>query len=141
MLYYCIRYTHQKYIVHPEETPVAYTSVDTISDPAEAGLQLLSGRWKARLLWKLHLRETWRFGELRRALPGVTPRMLTRRLRELERDGLVRRRVYAVVPPRVEYSLSPFGRTLDPVFRSLAAWGEDHRRDILQLLSSWEEPA
>lgn len=117
------------------------TSVPAIPDPAEAGLQLLSGRWKARLLWKLHLHDTWRFGELRRALPGITPRMLTRQLRELERDGLVRRRVYAVVPPRVEYSLSPFGRTLDPVFSALAAWGDDHRRDILQVLSSWEEPA
>jgi DNA-binding HxlR family transcriptional regulator len=107
----------------------------------EAGLLLLSGRWKPRLLWKLHLRGPWRFGELRRALPGITPRMLTRQLRELERDGLVRRRVYAVVPPRVEYSLSPFGRTLDPVFGALGAWGEAHRKEILQLVSSWDEPA
>jgi DNA-binding HxlR family transcriptional regulator len=67
--------------------------------------------------------------------------MLTRQLRELEGDGLVRRRVYAVVPPRVEFSLSPFGRTLEPVFSALDGWGEENRKEILQLLASWDEPA
>ena len=67
-----------------------------------------------------------RFNELRRRLPNVTQRMLTNQLRELEADGLVTRRVYAEVPPRVEYSLSERGRSLAPVIRALKEWGDEH---------------
>lgn len=67
---------------------------------------------------------TLRFGELRRRMPGVTPRMLTNQLRELEADGLIERVVYPQVPPKVEYSLSPTGRSMEPLLHALRAWGE-----------------
>jgi DNA-binding HxlR family transcriptional regulator len=72
-----------------------------------------------------HLLEgTVRFNEIRRRVPGVTPRMLTNQLRELEADGLIRRKVYAQVPPKVEYSLSPLGRSLEPILVALRVWGD-----------------
>jgi len=95
---------------------------------------LLSGRWKARILWKLYNR-TRRFGELRRELAGITEKMLTQQLRELERDELVTRTMYPEMPPRVEYSLSEFGRTLGPVLQTLAGWGSDNRERIARIIA------
>jgi DNA-binding HxlR family transcriptional regulator len=93
--------------------------------PVEAGLDLIGGKWKAMIL--LHLFERpHRFNELRRTLPSITQRMLTNQLRELEADGLVHRELFPEVPPRVEYSLTPFGRSLDAVITALRAWGETH---------------
>jgi len=89
----------------------------------EAAVSLIDGKWKCVLLFHL-LRGTARFNELRRRLPGVTPRMLTNQLRELEVDGLVVRTVYAQVPPKVEYHLSPLGRSLEPVLMALKGWGD-----------------
>jgi len=86
---------------------------------------MLSGRWKLEILSLLHQR-IHRFGELRRALPGITQHMLTTQLRELERDGLVLRRVYAEVPVRVEYKLTALALSLKPVFASLIRWCESH---------------
>lgn len=100
--------------------------------PIETTLQVVGGKWKPTILFYL-LRETRRFGELRRLLPGVTQRMLTKHLRELEHDGVVHREVYLEVPPRVEYSVTGFGRTLEPVLEAMCEWGERHasrpRRD------------
>ncbi len=90
--------------------------------PVETGLDLISGRWKARILWKLY-QGTMRYGELRRALPGITEKMLARQLRELERDQLVTRTQYPEVPPRVEYTLSEFGETMRPILEALREWG------------------
>ena len=90
--------------------------------PVETGLDLISGRWKARILWKLY-QGTMRYGELRRALPGITEKMLARQLRELERDQLVIRTQYPEVPPRVEYALSEFGETMRPILEALREWG------------------
>ncbi len=89
----------------------------------EAAVSLIDGKWKCVILFHL-LRGTARFNELRRRLPGVTQRMLTNQLRELEADGLITRTVYAQVPPKVEYSLSPLGHSLEPVLASLKAWGD-----------------
>jgi DNA-binding HxlR family transcriptional regulator len=86
-------------------------------------LEMVGGRWKAPILFYL-LGGTRRFGEIRRCLPGITQRMLTLQLRELEKDGVVTRRVYAEVPPRVEYSLTDLGRTLKPVLTSMSQWGQ-----------------
>jgi DNA-binding HxlR family transcriptional regulator len=89
----------------------------------EAAISLIDGKWKGVILF--HLSEgTLRFNGLRRLLPSVTQRMLTNQLRELEADGLIVRKVYAQVPPRVEYSLSDLGRTLVPVLDALKAWGD-----------------
>jgi DNA-binding HxlR family transcriptional regulator len=89
----------------------------------ERTLSLIDGKWKIVVLYKL-LRGTLRFNELRRLIPTVTQRMLTHQLRELEADGLIIRTVYAQVPPRVEYSLSPRGRSLEPVIMALKHWGD-----------------
>ena len=89
----------------------------------EAALRFIDGKWKGVVLWHL-LEGTLRFNQIRRLLPGVTQRMLTNQLRELEADGLVARRVYAEVPPRVEYSLTERGRSLEPVLLALKAWGD-----------------
>ena len=91
----------------------------------EATLQFIDGKWKGVILWHL-LAETLRFNQLRRLLPSVTQRMLTNQLRELEQDGLVTRRVYAEIPPKVEYSLTKRGKTLEPVLLALKAWGDKY---------------
>ena len=91
----------------------------------EAAVSLIDGKWKCVILYHL-LGGTARFNELRRRLPGITQRMLTNQLRELEADGLVGRKVYAEVPPKVEYSLSPLGHTMKPVLGALKAWGDSH---------------
>jgi DNA-binding HxlR family transcriptional regulator len=91
--------------------------------PAERTLDVIGGRWKVPILWHL-LQGTLRFSELRRALPGVTQKMLTQQLRELERAGVVRRRVYPQVPPKVEYSLTDRGSSLKPVVDAMCKWGK-----------------
>jgi DNA-binding HxlR family transcriptional regulator len=95
----------------------------------EAALDLIDGKWKGVILY--HLRGgSQRFGELRRRMPGITQRMLTKQLRALEYDHLVIRKVYAEVPPRVEYRLSEIGESLRPVIDTLKAWGEGHRQKL-----------
>ena len=93
--------------------------------PVEAALDLMGGKWKAVILFRV-MEQTRRFNELRRLLPKVTQRMLTNQLRELERDGLIHREVYAQVPPKVEYSLTDLGRTLIPILTALKDWGQTH---------------
>ncbi len=90
--------------------------------PVEATITLIGGKYKSLILWKL-IGGTLRFSHLRKEVPGATPKMLTRQLRELERDGLVRREVFPVVPPRVEYSLTAFGTSIRPVLEAMYAWG------------------
>jgi DNA-binding HxlR family transcriptional regulator len=92
----------------------------------EATLDLIDGKWKGVILFHLQ-GGTQRFGELRKRMPGITQRMLTKQLRALEEDNLVIRKVYAEVPPRVEYRLSEIGESLRPVIDTLRAWGESHR--------------
>ena len=100
-----------------------------MNDPKECGVEaalgLIDGKWKGVILYHL-LSGRMRFNALGRKLGAVTQRMLTKQLRELESDGLIIRTVYAEVPPRVEYSLSPKGRSLEPVICVLKAWGEAH---------------
>jgi len=93
------------------------------SCPTEATLTVIGGRWKVPILWNL-FEGTCRFGELSRRISGVTQKMLTQQLRELEADGLIRRKVFPEVPPRVEYSATDLGRSLVPVVSALSAWGE-----------------
>ena len=91
----------------------------------EAAVGLIDGKWKSIILYQL-LKGTLRFGEIHRLIPNVTPRMLTNQLRELEEDGLITRTVFAQVPPRVDYALSPLGRSMEPVLMALKAWGDAH---------------
>lgn len=90
--------------------------------PVEAALEAIGGKWKGVILY--HLKSgTIRFNELKRLIPDISQRMLTRQLREMESDQIVLRKVYAEVPPKVEYSLTEFGETLLPVLSALQKWG------------------
>lgn len=94
--------------------------------PTEAALEIVGGKWKLVILERL-VDDVQRFGQLQRAMPAITARMLTRQLRELEADGLVLRTVYTQVPPKVEYSLTDVGRSLEPLLGQLHAWGDWYR--------------
>lgn len=94
--------------------------------PVETTLDVIGGKWKGIILYQL-LDGTKRFNEFRRLNPGITQFMLTLQLRELERDGIIHREIYKEVPPRVEYSLTDFGRTVEPVIMSMKAWGESYK--------------
>tara|TARA_R110000868_G_scaffold248315_11_gene504841 strand:- start:61 stop:399 length:339 start_codon:yes stop_codon:yes gene_type:complete len=91
--------------------------------PVEAALDVIGNKWKGIILYHL-LGGTKRFNELRRLIPTVTPRVLTLQLRELESDDVVHRKVYAEVPPKVEYSLTKSGKSLEPIIVALREWGE-----------------
>ncbi|MBD2893965.1 hypothetical protein amrb99_28880 [Actinomadura sp. RB99] len=91
----------------------------------DAAMDVIGGKWKVLILWALAERPC-RFGELRRNLPGVTEKVLTAQLRELEADGIVHREVFEEVPPRVEYSLTPLGASLNEALAPLGAWGREH---------------
>ena len=93
------------------------------SCPAESALAVIGGRWKILILYRLFER-AHRFSELKRALRNCTQKMLIQQLREMEADGIVRRKVFAQVPPKVEYSLTPRGRTLKPVVDAMCKWGQ-----------------
>ncbi|HXV92778.1 MAG TPA: helix-turn-helix domain-containing protein [Pseudonocardia sp.] len=96
----------------------------------DAAVDVVAGKWKPLILWELHTGPR-RFGELRRGLPGVSEKMLVQHLRELEADGIVHREVHREVPPRVEYSLTEFGLSLNTALEPLGEWGERHMERIL----------
>lgn len=90
--------------------------------PVEAALEAIGGKWKGVILFHIS-GGTKRFNELRRLIPDITQRMLTKQLRELEADQIISRKVYPVVPPKVEYSMTEFGQSLVPILGELKAWG------------------
>ena len=95
--------------------------------PVSATLELIGGKYKALIVW--HLSEgTLRYSELRSRISGATAKMLTQQLRELEQDALIQRKVYPVVPPKVEYSLTGLGKSLLPVLVTMRDWGADYLR-------------
>lgn len=91
--------------------------------PVEATIQLIGGKYKAVILWHL-MNQTLRYSELHRLMPKATDKMLAQQLRELEKDGLLYRKVYPVVPPKTEYSLTDFGKSLAPILDEMCSWGE-----------------
>ncbi|MCC3374915.1 helix-turn-helix domain-containing protein [Cohnella sp. REN36] len=97
----------------------------------ELTLAVIGGKWKLIILWHLGLEGTKRFGELRKMIPSITQKMLTNQLRELEEDRLVSRQVYAEVPPRVEYSLTEYGRSLMPILQLMYRWGKDYGEEFV----------
>jgi DNA-binding HxlR family transcriptional regulator len=94
-----------------------------------AALRLITGKWKAEIMWSLKDGKR-RFGELMRGIPGITQHMLTAQLRDMENHGLITRTVYAEVPPRVEYELTPAAYGLKPVFEALSRWAEEHAETL-----------
>lgn len=101
----------------------------TFHCPVEATLELIGGKYKALILWYL-IDSTLRFNEIGKLIPKATPKMLTQQLRELEKDRLIIRTVYPVVPPKVEYSLSEFGKSMIPVLEAMCKWGEGYLKEI-----------
>ena len=99
--------------------------------PVEATLSVIGGKWKVVILFHLTHSGTHRFAELRRKIPGVSERMLTQQLRELEQDGVVRREVYPEVPPKVEYSLTDYGKTPRPICDLMCRWGKQHMKRVM----------
>jgi DNA-binding HxlR family transcriptional regulator len=104
----------------------------------ELTLQVIGGKWKLIILHKLGKEGTMRFSEVKRSIPNITQKMLTQQLRELEADGVVRREVYAQVPPKVEYSLTELGESIMPVIGSLCQWGERYAQWSAQSLPEAE---
>ncbi|QBD76150.1 transcriptional regulator [Ktedonosporobacter rubrisoli] len=103
--------------------------------PVEATLDVIGGKWKAIILYKL-LDGPLRFSDLRRYLPAITQRMLTLQLRELEIDGIIHREIYKQIPPKVEYSLTDFGKTLEPILLAMLSWGDQYTSRIISIKSS-----
>jgi DNA-binding HxlR family transcriptional regulator len=103
-------------------------------------VRILDGKWTLLVLREFFERGTRRFGELRDALPGVSPKTLTERLRTMEQQGIVRREVFPVIPPHVEYSLTPLGRSLAPVIDALREWGSTSGVAVEELLESVASP-
>lgn len=99
--------------------------------PIDATLSVIGGKWKGMILFHLSM-GTIRYNELQRRLPMVTPRILAKQLRELEEDGVVHREVYQEIPPKVEYSLTEFGRTLVPILNLMEEWGNQLILNILE---------
>jgi len=94
--------------------------------PVTTTLSVIGGKWKPIILYTLY-EDTKRFSQIKKLIPAISQKMLTQQLRELEADDIISRKVYPVVPPKVEYSMTDHGRTLIPILDAMVAWGEKHR--------------
>jgi DNA-binding HxlR family transcriptional regulator len=108
-------------------TSIQEETMEQCTDPITNSLKLIGGKWKISIIYNLRKGPT-RFGELKRILAPITQQMMTKQLREMERDRLIKRNVYEVVPPKVEYSLTEFGSSLGPVLDSWCKWGNENQR-------------
>lgn len=95
----------------------------------ELTLELVGGKWKGLILWKLHEKGILRYGELSREIEGITQKMLTQQLKEMEENNLIIRTVYSQIPPKVEYSLSDYGKELSDIFIAMKDWGVRYGQD------------
>jgi len=100
---------------------------DEFSCPVTSTMQVLGGKWKLILINAIYHTSPARFGELKRSVKGITQSMLTTQLRQLEDDGVINRKIYAEIPPRVEYKLTDFGLSLSPIVQAMAEWGKEYR--------------
>jgi DNA-binding HxlR family transcriptional regulator len=100
---------------------------DRYNNPVELAQHVIGGKWKMPILWRLDKR-IWRYNELRRELKGISHKMLTQHLREMEHHGLITRTVHPVVPPHVDYAITELGHTTIPVIEALRSWGALYRR-------------
>jgi DNA-binding HxlR family transcriptional regulator len=107
--------------------------------PVEITLAVIGGKYKPLLLYYIEANKVLRFGQLRHLLSNASKKMLTQQLRELEADGLIRRKVYKVVPPKVEYSLTERGKSLQPVLREMGRWGASHARHYRKSIGHWQK--
>ena len=132
-----MRSTHKKVSASPRRKP--WTRV-TAAEGVEQALCMLEGRWKLLILFQLFGGRICRFSDLERAIPAVTQKMLAQQLRQMERDGIVLRTAYPVIPPKVEYTLTPWGQSLCPALDALLKWaalrpvgGDTHREKEVKL--------
>jgi DNA-binding HxlR family transcriptional regulator len=115
------------------------------AEPARAGcpiapvVDIVFSRWTTPILWQLNAHGRQRFNDLRDLVDGITAKVLTQRLRQLERDGLVSRTMYPEIPPRVEYEITDLGRSLAPVFAALVNWSEDHLTGVTHARNSYDD--
>ncbi|MBL7497270.1 helix-turn-helix transcriptional regulator [Frankia sp. CNm7] len=120
-------------------TATAEASTGVRPCPIGPVVELVFSRWTTPILWALHERGPQRFVELERTL-GITPKVLTQRLRQMERDGLVVRTYHPEMPPRVEYEISELGESLAPVFAALTQWSEQHLPAVHQARAAYSGP-
>jgi len=106
----------EKFILSSESCPVTFTC------------NVIGGRWKPLIIYMISLGIT-RFGEMQRTLPEISKTMLTQELRDLEKNGIIDRKIFAEIPPRVEYSLTEWGKATLPIMQAMAKWGTDYRKD------------
>ena len=113
---------------------------NTTECPAERAIYFLGGKWKIRIIFLLYQNKKNRFGELKKILQTITQQMLSKQLKELELDGLINRKVFQVVPPKVEYTLTDFGLSVVPILKSFSNWNKKNNRTIsLKLNKNFEE--
>ena len=125
MLWYNMSVT-SKIKCNIKEGIIMLTKEELPACPVATTVQLIGSKWKLLIIRNLRSRP-WRFNELRKDLEGISQKVLTDSLREMEADGIITRTVYPEVPPRVEYALSPLGETLGPILDAMAQWGNDYK--------------
>lgn len=125
MLWYNMRVT-RKIKCNIKDGMIMLTKEELPACPVATTVQLIGSKWKLLIIRNLRSRP-WRFNELRKDLEGISQKVLTDSLREMEADGIITRTVYPEVPPRVEYALSPLGETLGPILDAMAQWGNDYK--------------
>lgn len=108
--------------------------------PVLTAISVIGGKWKIPILYNLR-NDPMRFSALQKSLTGITQKMLTQHLRELEEDGLVNRKVYAQVPPKVEYSVTPLAKKLEPIICSLCDWGQEYIETVVSKRESLQQSA
>ncbi|GAB3167838.1 helix-turn-helix domain-containing protein [Myceligenerans halotolerans] len=118
-------------------TPPADTPTEAC--PITRAVDVVHSRWTTPILWALHTHGAQRFGELQRSLE-ISPKVLAAKLRQMERDGLITRRAYGEVPPRVEYDVTELGLTLQPVFVALSTWWSEHEPNVRAARESYAGP-
>lgn len=112
---------------------------DRADCPIAPVVDIVFSRWTTPILWQLNAHGRQRFSDLRDLVDGITAKVLTQRLRQLERDGLVSRTMHAEIPPRVEYEITDLGRSLTPVFAALVTWSDGHLADVTQARKSYDD--
>ncbi len=119
---------------------MGHVSKKTFNCEKELTLSIIGGKWKMLIMWHLGKEGTKRFGELKSLIPGITQRMLVTQLRELEEDLIVHRKVYTVVPPKVEYSLTEKGDSLMPILDAMYEWGKNYIETVINNPAEKTEP-
>jgi DNA-binding HxlR family transcriptional regulator len=107
--------------------------------PIAPVVDLVFSRWTTPILWQLNAHGRQRFNDLRDLVDGITAKVLTQRLRQLERDGLVSRTMHPEIPPRVEYEITELGRSLAPVFAALVSWSDGHLADVTRARENYDD--